>query len=108
MTQRRALAETLEGLSTPRQKAVVAMVAATHPSCCVNVGPPGGPEQLTVDLGQIDEHMLREVRAAIGAESAASVWRRGGEAIPRAATAASAAASRRNVKLARLTRREKE
>jgi hypothetical protein len=61
-----------------------------------------------VDLSQVDEQVLCEVRAAISAENAASVWRRSGTAIPRAATASSLSSTRSKLgTLARMKAREK-
>ena len=86
--ERVAVAEQLGKLPTPRQQAVVSLVVATHPECCVDVGPPG-EQQLTVDLGKVSDETLREIRGVLGAESAASIWQRGGSSMPRASTAGS-------------------
>ena len=70
---RRALAEKLGALPSPRQRAVVALISSTAPESCVTV-----EGELTVDLAKIDVAGLAKIRAAIGAEQAANVWRKGG------------------------------
>jgi hypothetical protein len=107
MSQRRDLAERLERLPSPRQKAVVAMLAKMCPHS-VDESAPGKPGELVVDLGQVNEEVLREVRDAISAENAASVWQSSGMAIPRAATASSVSSTRSKFgSLARMKAREK-
>lgn len=102
LSQRRALADRLERLPSPRQKAVMEMLTMTCPECCVDRTEPNGPQEVVVDLARIDNQTLLKVRAAIGAENAASTWQR--PTTDRATTTAAALNSQRHAKLVRLTR----
>ena len=111
LSQRRDLAERLERLPSPQQKAVVAMLAKTSPGSCVDRSAPGKPQELVVDLGQVDEQVLREaLQATAGAENTASAWRPTSMSVPRAATASVVPSSQRQStpgSLAKMKAREK-
>ena len=103
LSQRRDLAEMLGQLPSPQQNAVVAMLAMTCPDSCVDRSAPGKPQELVVDLGQVDEQVLREaLRAAKDAENTASAWKPTGMAVPRTSTASSVSRSQRQSKLGNL------